>query len=98
MTPNQAFQRAKSYYAQTTKSLDEARARTDEAKKRLDELLNRPEVRNESECSELLSIAQSATQFRIQKEQEATAAEQDAQAASQLEDSAWNYYWNQCPE
>ena len=95
----QAFDKAKFYYELCGLELEAARAESDKARDKLDDLLNPPTVAaTESTCSELLAIAQSATQFAQQKDQEATAAQQDAVAAWQLSDSAWAYYWNQCPE
>ena len=97
-SPGQAFEKAKFYYDSCGKQLELARTESDTAKKVLDDLLNQPQVSATETCSELLAIAQSATQFAQQKDQEATAAEADAVAAWQLADSAWAYYWNQCPE
>lgn len=98
-SPKQAFDKAKFYYDTYGRELEAARAESDKFRDSLDDLMNPPTVAaTESECSDLLAIAQSATQFAQQKDQEATAANQDAVAAWQLSDSAWAYYWNQCPE
>ena len=96
MTPSQQYKQALSRYEQTGKSLEEARERTDEAKKELDALLNLPKAMDEADCPTRLQIAQSADQFAAMKQQEATAAQQDADAAEMLRQSAWSYYFQDC--
>lgn len=94
----QRFDRAKFTYREALASHADAVAKKAAADKLLDDLLNRPDAKNESTCPELLAIAQAATQARIAQEAVANTAQQVLQAQTQLESAAWDYYWTWCPE